>query len=565
MEDAGASQRLAFADATAAARVGMSLSHRASLHPERDAIRCEHGDRTFAALNARANRLLRALRARGLRAGDGVAIVSRNRPEFAEAFFACLRGGLRFTPVNWHGSEDEIAYVVADCEARALVCDAAFAPAAARAREAAGARLDVRLAVGGALDAFEPFEDALAPESGDDVEDASLGDTMLYTSGTTGRPKGVRRAPPEPDTAAVGLQLLIGVFDFRADAGDVSLATGPLYHSGPLNLCLNAPLSAGVPVVLMDKWDARRMLALLERHGVTHTFCVPTMFHRLLALPEGERRACDTSRLRFVIHGAAPTPVEDKRRMIEWLGPILTEIFASTEGPGTFVSSQEWLARPGTVGRPAPGAVRILDERGAELPPGEVGVVHLRAAPGASFEYFKDAEKTRAAQRDGFYTVGDVGYLDDEGYLFLTGRSAELAIVGGTNVYPAEIDDVLLLHDAVEDAAAFGVPSAEWGEEIEAIVALAPDASPGDALAEALRAHCRERLPTIKIPRRIAFVERVPRSEAGKVLRRRIRDERLAQEAPGGGAAGGAADGAKGGAKGGAAGGAKGGAAERGT
>jgi len=520
-------RRAHFDDWLAAARVGMALSFRASLHPERAAITCEHGDRTFDALNARANQLVRALARRGARPGDGVAIVSRNRAEFAETFFACLRGGFRLTPVNWHGTADEIAYIVDDCEARALVCDASFAAAAERAVAASGERLAARLAVGGAIAGFESYDAALAREPEHDVEDPQLGDTMLYTSGTTGRPKGVRRAPAEPATAALGLRILSGVFDFRPDDGDVSLATGPLYHSGPLNLCLQAPLSAGVPVVLMDKWDAERMLALLERHRVTHTFCVPTMFHRLLALPEEERRRYDLSKLRFLIHGAAPTPVEDKRRMIEWLGPIVTEIFAATEGPGTFVSSQEWLARPGTVGRPAPGSVRILDERGRELPANEPGIVHLRSAPGAEFQYFKDPEKTRAAHRDGFYTVGDLGYLDGEGYLFLTGRSAELAIVGGTNIYPAEIDDVLLLHPAVHDAAAFGVPNAEWGEEIRAVVSVARGREPGDALAQEILAHCRERLARIKVPRGVEFVAEVPRNAAGKVLRRVLRERHL--------------------------------------
>jgi long-chain acyl-CoA synthetase len=515
---------LPFDDDLAAASVGMSLSYRAAQHPDRDAIRCEHGDRSFAELNARTNRLVRALRARGLAAGDGVAIVSHNRPEFAEVQFACLRAGLRLTPVNWHGTPDEVAYIVDDCEARALVVDGALPASASRARALAGSRLLAALAVGEGVDGFEGYEEALASEPAHDIADPVLGDVMLYTSGTTGRPKGVRRAAPDPTAAGLAQRAMTAVFGYRADVGDVSLATGPLYHSGPLNICMQWPISAGLPVVLMDRWDAERMLALIEQHRVTHTFCVPTMFHRLLALPDEVRGRYDVSTLRFIIHGAAPTPVEDKRRIIEWFGPIVTEIFAATEGPGTFVSSQEWLERPGTVGRPDPANVRIVGDDGTPMPTGEPGTVYLRAAGGARFEYFKSPEKTEAAFDGEFFTVGDVGYLDDEGYLFLTGRSAELILIGGTNVYPAEIDDALLQHPAVRDAAAVGVPNAEWGEEVKAVVSLAPGHAPSPGLAREILDHCRVTLPTIKVPRSLDFVDEVPRSEAGKVYRQRLRD-----------------------------------------
>jgi long-chain acyl-CoA synthetase len=515
---------LAFEDDLAAAASGMSLSYRAALHPERDAIRCEHGDRSFAELNARTNQLVRALRARGVEGGDGVAVVSHNRPEFAEVQFACLRAGLRLTPVNWHATPEEIAYIVDDCEARALVFDASLPEAAAASLARVGDRPVARLAVGQGLAGFEGYEQAIGAEPGHDIDDPRLGDVMLYTSGTTGRPKGVRRPPPEPRTAALGLRAMTAVFGYRADEGDISLATGPLYHSGPLNICMQWPLSSGVPVVLMDRWDAEGMLALVEQHRVTHTFCVPTMFHRLLALPDEVKRRYDTSTLRFIIHGAAPTPVDDKRRIIEWFGPIVTEIFAATEGPGTFVSSEEWLARPGTVGRPNPDDVRILGDDGTPMPVGEPGTLYLRSPGGARFEYFKAPDKTGAAFDGEFFTVGDVGYLDDDGYLFLTGRSAELILIGGSNIYPAEIDDTLLLHPDVHDAAAVGVPNEEWGEEVRAVVRLVDGAEPTPERAEAILAFCRERLPTIKVPRSVEFVDEVPRSEAGKVYRKRLRD-----------------------------------------
>jgi len=515
---------LSFDDDLAAAGAGMSLSFRAAQHPDRSAIRSDHGDRSFGELNARTNQLVRVLRAAGVKPGDGVAIVSRNRPEFAELQFACLRGGFRLTPVNWHGTPDDIAYIVNDCEARALLVDASLAEAGERASAASGDRLIARLAVGGGGAGFESYDAALAGQPGYDIDDPRLGDVMLYTSGTTGRPKGVKRPPPDPATAGLGLNAMIAVFGYRPEEGDISLATGPLYHSGPLNICMQWPISAGVPVVLMDRWSATSMLELIEQHHISHTFCVPTMFHRLLALPEAERARHDVSTLRFIIHGAAPTPVEDKRRIIEWFGPIVTEIFASTEGPGTFVSSQEWLERPGTVGRPAPENVQILGDDGTPMPTGEPGVVHLRSPAGSHFEYFKDSEKTAQAFDGEFFTVGDVGYLDDGGYLFLTGRSAELILIGGTNIYPAEIDDTLLLHPDVLDGAAVGVPNAEWGEEVKAVVSLVEGCAPTPERAEAILEYCRERLPTIKVPRSVDFVAEVPRSEAGKIYRTRLRD-----------------------------------------
>jgi long-chain acyl-CoA synthetase len=522
-----------------AAKQGMGVACVAAAHPDRPALLSETGSRSFAELNARANQAARALRRAGLGRGDGVALVCRNRTEFAEVFFATQRAGLRLTPVNWHLTPEEIAYVVADSGAKALIFDAAFADAApqggrleesADAQRAAGERslgsptLRLRLSVGGALPGFADFDAALAAEADSDIEDASLGDTMLYTSGTTGKPKGVRRPPPDPERAVLGWKLLVSVFDFRPDAGDVALATGPLYHSGPINLCLAIPLGNGIPTVLMEKWDAEAMLRAIAAHRITHTFCVPTMFRRLLALPEAVRRRYDVSSLRFVIHGAAPCPVEDKRAIIEWFGPIVTELYAATEGMGTLVSSQEWLKRPGTVGRPAPDNVRILDEAGSPLPAGEIGTVWLRPVGGADFEYHGDADKKRGAHRDGFFTVGDVGRLDADGYLFLTGRTAEVVITGGTNVYPAEIDDVVLAHPDVEDAAVVGVPDPEWGEVLRAVVVPAQRAAADAALSRSILDHCEAKLPTFKRPRSVEFVDEIPRSAAGKILRRQLRD-----------------------------------------
>lgn len=519
----------------AAAAHGMSVAWIARRDPRRTALLSRNGDRTYAELNARANRLARLLRAAGLARGDVVALLCSNRPEFAETYFAVHRSGLVLTPVNWHMTSEEIAYVVADSGARALVAESSLAQAAVGAAAACArqGRELLRLAVGGDIEGFEAYEDALAGQSPDDVEDAVLGDTMLYTSGTTGRPKGVRRPPPDPAKAVEGWKLVAAVFDFREGGNDIALATGPLYHSGPINLCLAIPVNNGIPAILMDRWNARAMLELIARHRVTHTFCVPTMFHRLLALPDDVKAAHDVGSVRFIIHGAAPCPVADKRAIIEWFGPIVTEIYAATEGMGTIVTSQEWLDKPGTVGRPAPGAVRICDERGIALEdPDAIGTVFIKPVSGADFEYHGAPEKTAGAKRDGYFTVGDMGYLDADGYLFLTGRSAELIITGGTNVYPAEVDEALRSHPRVSDAAAFGVADAEWGEVVAAAIVPVPAAgatgAAGDELMSELLAFYRGRLPTYKAPRLLYFVDEIPRSEAGKIYRRKLAERLVA-------------------------------------
>jgi long-chain acyl-CoA synthetase len=506
----------------AAIRVGLAPALWAARDPGRSAVvdplRGPSGDRSFAELEARATRLARGLRAGGLAPGDGIALLCRNRAEFCEVWAAGARTGLRLTPVNWHLTAGEVAYVLDDCEADAFVADASLAGVAADA-VAAAPRARVRLAVGGAIAGFEPYDAFLERQDPTPIGDPTLGTTMLYTSGTTGRPKGVQRAP-DPEAAVRAL------VPYAYRAGNVHLCTGPLYHAAPFGISMAIPLSAGVPVVLMDAWDAEETLRLVERHRVTHTHMVPTMFHRLLALPLATRRRHDLSSLVAVVHGAAPCPVEIKRRMIEWLGPVLYEYYAATEGPGTVVDSKTWLARPGTVGRVA-DQVLVGDERGAALPPGEEGLVWLRASEQARFGYFKDAEKTaRSYRADGrYYTLGDVGRLDAEGYLFLTDRSANLIISGGVNVYPAEVDAVLLLHPAVADVATIGVPNEEWGEEVLAVVELATGCAPTQALADELTAFARARLAHYKCPRRVDFVARLPREDNGKIYKRRLRDE----------------------------------------
>ncbi|HET6794579.1 MAG TPA: AMP-binding protein, partial [Acidimicrobiales bacterium] len=319
---------------------GMILAHWARVKGDKPAIIAPSGDRTFAELNANANRLARALRRRGLADGDAVGLICGNRAEFAEAIAAAQRAGLRLTPINWHLTGDEAAYILDDCEAKALIADASLADVAVGAA-AAAPRCSVRLAVGGPIEGFEDYDGALAAEGGSDLTDPVLGRTMLYTSGTTGRPKGVNR-PPVARGATPSATGTTG--RYRWDADELHLCTGPLYHAAPLAISLSTPLLFGVGVVLMERWDAEEALRLIDRHRITHTHMVPTMFHRLLSLPDDVKAKYDVSSLRYVVHGAAPCPVAVKRGLIEWLGPVVYEYYAATEGGGTFVDSETWMA-----------------------------------------------------------------------------------------------------------------------------------------------------------------------------------------------------------------------------
>ncbi len=503
----------------AAADRGMLAAHWARAHGGRVAVFSEAGNRTFAEVNADANRLVRALRSHGVAAGDGIALMCGNRPEFVETVAAALRGGLRLTTVNWHLTGDEAGYIVDDCEATAFVADARFADAA-RAAASLAPRVRVRIAVGGAIDGFVAWDDLLASQDAHDIDDPVLGGTMLYTSGTTGRPKGVRR--PLDGRGALGVGLLMA----HGGRDDVHLCTGPLYHAAPLSFSLTAPASLGVPIVLMDGWSAEESLRVIDAHHVTHTHMVPTMFHRLLSLPDDVKAKYDTSSLLMVLHGAAPCPVEVKRRLIEWLGPVVWEYYASTEGAGTTVGSKEWLRKPGTVGRVTPDDhVRILDDAGDEVPRGTVGTVYLKSPKEGRFEYFKAPEKTAGAYQGAYFTMGDVGYVDEDGYLFLTDRSAHLIITGGVNVYPAEVEAALLGHPAVGDVGVVGRADDEWGEVVVAAVEPQPGVEASDALAAELIEWCRDRIAHYKCPREVVFLDALPRHDNGKLYKHQLREQ----------------------------------------
>ncbi|HKP62563.1 MAG TPA: AMP-binding protein [Polyangiales bacterium] len=503
-----------------AVATGMYVGYWAARSPHAPALIGEQGRLSFAELNARSNRLARLLRERGLRPGDTLALLCHNCFEFAEAVAATRRIGVRLTPINFHLGADEVAYILRDCDAKVFMAAGRFADVAARAAQGI-AEIHTRIAVDGDIPGFERLRALVEAYGTDDIPNPVLGVSMLYTSGSTGKPKGVAR-PSAPPTGAATSAIYRGNY---TPGSDLHLCTGPLYHAAPLAYSLVIPLLSGAGVVLMDGWEAERSLQLIETHRITHTHMVPTMFHRLLGLSPEQRRSYALSSLRYVLHGAAPCPIEVKRALIEWLGPVVFEYYGATEGTGTMVDSETWLRKPGTVGQPEPrDQIKIMDDGGNELPAGDVGTVYLKSPAALRFNYHKDPGKTASAFRGDYYTVGDLGYLDEDGYLFLTDRSANLIISGGVNIYPAECDAVLLTHPAVHDVAVIGVPNAEWGEEVKAVVELEPGREASAALERELIEYCRARLAHYKCPRSVDFVTSLPRYDSGKLSKHALRE-----------------------------------------
>ncbi len=475
-------------------------------------------------LLANCNRLTHGLRALGLKSGDCVATVLANGPEMIEVYLATFQAGLYLTPINHHLTASEIAYIVTDSEAKVLIASSRFAAECRQAADDAGMAPEHRFA-SGVIDGFRPYAQLGAGQREEAPEQRSAGQVMNYTSGTTGRPKGVRRTllPYEPDAVASMYAMFLAMFGIEPGGKGVHLTGSPLYHTAVLTFAASS-LHYGHTVVLMDKWGPETSLELMEKYRVSSSHMVPTQFHRLLALTEQKRSSYDLSSLRHMIHAAAPCPVDIKRRMIEWWGPCIYEYYAASEGGGTLVTPQEWLEYPGTVGRAWAGSdIRILDDEGKDCPPNQPGTVYILLA-NADFEYHKDKDKTAENRRDGYFTVGDIGYLNEQGYLFLCDRKTDMIISGGVNIYPAETEAALLSHPKVGDAAVFGIPHSDWGEEVKAVIEAASGVEAGDELARELDAHCKANLAKYKCPRSFDFIEEMPRDPNGKLYKRKLRD-----------------------------------------
>jgi long-chain acyl-CoA synthetase len=476
---------------------------------------------TYAQLEDRSSRLARALRARGLAEGDTVAICMENNRAYLEVAWAAQRSGLRYTAVNSHLRPAEVQYVLDDCGATALVSSAAMAGVLARLDLSV---VSVLISADGDLPGFERYADVLAATPPGPLAEEREGREMLYSSGTTGRPKGVRKQLPGTafgDQASAPAIVASGIARFGAQ-GVVYLCPAPLYHSAPLVWSMSLQ-RFGATVVVMERFDARHCLELIERYQVTQAQFVPTMFTRMLQLPPGERSRYDVSSLRIVIHGAAPCPVSVKRQMLDWWGPIIHEYYSGTEDVGnSHISPQEWLAHPGSVGRPA-AECHIVGDDGTELPPGQAGLVYF--AGGRPFAYHNDPEKTSSITHPlGWRTLGDIGYLDSDGYLYLTDRQAHMIISGGVNIYPQEAENVLAGHPAVADVAVIGVPDVEMGESVKAIVQPVDPATAGPELKAELLAFCRQRLASYKCPRTVDFTDALPREPNGKLYKRLLRE-----------------------------------------
>jgi long-chain acyl-CoA synthetase len=481
------------------------------------------GTVSYAELAARADQYGRGLQALGLRPGDCVAGMLPNSTEALALFFAAVQTGLYVVPVNWHLAAAEVAYILSDSGAAAFVAHERFAAVAAEAAELAGIKENARFAAG-EIPGFTALA-ALGADSTGRPEPRTAGAPMVYTSGTSGRPKGVRRAltGEDPDQPPLAAGWFFGIFGLKPLDGNVHLCCSPLYHTAVLNFA-TISLQVGHPVILMDGFDAEELLRLVEKHRVTHSHMVPTQFRRLLALPAETRARYDVSSWRCAIHSAAPCPPDVKRQMLDWWGPVVTEYYAASEGGGTVITGSQWLARPGSVGLPWPGSeVLILDDEGNDVPAGQTGLVYMKMGT-STFDYYKDEAKTLASRARGMFTVGDIGYLDADGYLFICDRKSDMIISGGVNIYPAEIESALAAHPAVGDVAVFGIPHEDWGEEIKAVVQPAAGVEPGPALTAELLAFAGGKLARFKLPRTIDYVPELPRDPNGKLYKRRLRD-----------------------------------------
>ncbi|MBU2512914.1 acyl-CoA synthetase [bacterium] len=458
----------------------------------------------------------------GLKEKDNIAVLLENCDIYMEIINAAFDAGLLITNISTHLKLDEAEYVINNCEAKLLITSERFSELAKQLYDCTPL-VAHHLMLGATIDGYDSFEEIVAHYKGVPIDYNISGTFLLYSSGTTGRPKGIKWEVPDipvgtMDPALEGMCAL-----FQINDKSVYLSTQPLYHSAPAATALGV-LQTGATVVIMEKFDAENALSAIEKYQVTHSQWVPTMFVRILKLHEKSRTKYNLSSLQCAIHAAAPCPVEVKDRMIEWWGPILFEFWGGTETSlVTFITSPEWLEHKGSVGRGFTATIHIMDENGNELPHGEPGVIYLEG--GRDYSYLKEPEKTASDRNEkGWTNIGDIGYLDEEGYLYLTDRKSFMIISGGVNIYPQETEDILVMHPKVVDVAVIGVPNEEFGEEVKAVVQPVDMAEAGPELAEELIEYCKSRISTIKCPRSVDFMSELPRTPAGKLLKRLIKD-----------------------------------------
>ena len=499
-------------------QTGYHLSMQNSQNKPFKGIICGDKRVTYSEMEDRARSLANALFTKGLKPGDCVAIHLPNCLPFVEVIHACQQAGFWFTCLHKNLKPSELSYILEDAGAKAIITHQALGEMAFS--KTLQKNLLAQIAIG-EKNGFLDYEKLLEESPKNPIKPSKEGGRMYYTSGTTGRPKGIRKKTNPQDDEKIRQKRWPAVY--KKDHS-VNLAAGPLYHAAPLKFDLFLPLKHRATMVIMEKFDPLTFLKLVEEHKVTHCHMVATMFQRLLSLPEKTRVSYNISSLEQILHGAAPTPVPVKKAMIDWVGPILFEYYGGSEGGGSDITSLEWLKKPGSVGRPwHKRKIVILDKNGQKQPAFKVGAVYFDALGEKTFEYYNAPEKTQKAYHGHLFTLGDYGYLDQDGYLFLTGRSAEVIIAGGVNIYPAEIDKVLDTMEGITDAAAIGVPNKEYGEEVKVIAVAAKEMAPSSQLEKSILDYCRKHLASYKCPRSVEFVTSLPRNEAGKLLRRELR------------------------------------------
>ena len=506
----------------------MHPSKVAKEHPDRAAfIFAETGEsRSYGELEANSNRIAHLFRSLGLQAGDVIALLMENHPRLFDIVWAAQRSGLYYVLLPSKLTADEAHYIIDDANARMLITSTTIGDAPAALEGMLPGRL--LYAVGGTRAGYVDLDEAVASLPATPISDERAGQDMLYSSGTTGRPKGVRRELPDPDLMVPDSLLNMAISKFGMSEKTVYLSPAPLYHAAPLRWAM-AVQRLGGTVVVMTRFDAENALQLIERYQVTHSQWVPTHFVRMLRLPEAARGRYDLSSHEVAIHAAAPCPIPVKEAMIDWWGPVVFEYYGGTEGAGfCLIGPEEWLSHKGSVGKSMRGTPRICDENGDELPVGQIGDVYFDGGP--DFSYHNDPEKTAASMnKHGWRTMGDVGYQDEDGYLYLTDRKKFMIISGGVNIYPQEIENAFLGHPDVQDVAVFGLPDDEFGEKVIAVIEPRDWASADQQLIETLAGYIREKISRVKVPKEIMLEQALPREPTGKLMKRHLRDELLAK------------------------------------